>query len=141
MFCILLFLCFCPFILQCLVTSAIFLLVPSIYDNLAICMFWINSQATPCTKAIAFSISSDGKYIYIYVSYSFLCNPQPSILARALWWILRFFIYLFIYMQEISNSFKFSHYENANCTLQGFAYDLDELNHCKNMKISYSQMN
>ena len=26
-----------------------------------------------------------------------------------------------IFMQEISNSFKFLHYEDANCTLQGFA--------------------
>ena len=46
-----------------------------------------------------------------------------------------------IFMQEISNSFKFLHYEDANCTLQGFANDLDGLNHCKNIKISYSQIN
>ena len=46
-----------------------------------------------------------------------------------------------IFMQEISNSFRFSHYEDANCTLQGSAYDLDGLNHCKNTKILYSQMN
>ena len=46
-----------------------------------------------------------------------------------------------IFMQEISNSFRFLHYEDANCTLQGSAYDLDGLNHCKNTKILYSQMN
>lgn len=46
-----------------------------------------------------------------------------------------------IFMQEISNSFRFLHYEDAICTLQGSAYDLDGLNHCKNMKILYSQMN
>ena len=51
-----------------------------------------------------------------------------------------YFFYIFI-MQEISNSFKFSHYKDANCTVQGFAYDPDGLNHCKNMKIPYSQMN
>ena len=46
-----------------------------------------------------------------------------------------------IFMQEILNPFRFLHYEDANCLLQGSAYDLDGLNHCKNTKILYSQMN
>ena len=36
-----------------------------------------------------------------------------------------------IFMQEMTNSFMLSHFGDANCTLQGFAYVFDVLNHCK----------
>ena len=34
-----------------------------------------------------------------------------------------------IFMQEMTNSFMLSHYEDANCTLQGYVFDI--LNPCK----------
>ena len=49
-----------------------FLSVPSIYDSLAICMFWINSQATPGTKASRFLYLIRWK-IYLYL-YLYLCQ-------------------------------------------------------------------
>ena len=36
-----------------------------------------------------------------------------------------------IFMQEMTNSFMLSHYEDATCTLQGYAYVFDILNPCK----------
>ena len=36
-----------------------------------------------------------------------------------------------IFIQEMTNYFMLSHYEDAKFTLQGFAYVFDVLNHCK----------
>ena len=43
-----------------------------------------------------------------------------------------------IFMQEMTNSFILSHYGDANCTLQGFAYVFDVLNHCKHENTIFS---
>ena len=47
-----------------------FLSVPSIYDSLAICMLWVNSQATPGIKASCFL------YLIRWKIYLYLCQLQ-----------------------------------------------------------------
>ena len=56
-----------------------FLSVPSIYDSLAICMFWINSQATPGTKASRFLYLMRWK-IYLHLYLCQLQFPRSAIL-------------------------------------------------------------
>ena len=43
-----------------------------------------------------------------------------------------------VFMQEISNSFVLLYYEDANCTVQGFAYVFDGLTFCKDENIVFS---
>ena len=82
-----------------------FLLVPSIYDNLAICMFWINSQATPGTKASRFLYLIRWK-IYLYLYFCQLQFPLQSStfnFSSCTMMDTQIFFYLFICKKNMIN--------------------------------------